>query len=72
MAIYIEIEGIEGNITAKGYEKMIEISSFNWSVGRDISQSAGRMANREASRHSVSEIPGCVAPMTLEGQWLTR
>ena len=56
MAIYLEIEGIEGNITAKGYEKMIEVSSFNWGVGRAISQNAGRMANREASRPSISEI----------------
>ncbi|MBV1919124.1 MAG: type VI secretion system tube protein Hcp, partial [Pseudomonadales bacterium] len=46
MAIYLEIEGVEGNITAKGYEKMIEVSSFNWGVGRAISQNTGRMANR--------------------------
>ena len=56
MAIYLEIEGIEGNITAKGFEKMIEVSSFNWGVGRAISQNTGRMTNREASRPSISEI----------------
>jgi type VI secretion system secreted protein Hcp len=42
MPIYLEIEGIEGNITAKGYEKIIEVSSFNWDVGSAISQNAGR------------------------------
>ena len=56
MAIYLEIEGIEGNVTSKGFEKMIEVSSFNWGVGRAISQNTGRMANREASRPSISEI----------------
>jgi len=56
MAIYIEIEGIEGNVTATGFESMIEVNSFNWGVGRAISQNTGRMANREASRPSISEI----------------
>ncbi|OUS24797.1 hemolysin-coregulated protein [Gammaproteobacteria bacterium 45_16_T64] len=56
MAIYLEFEGIEGNATATGYEKMIDVSSFNWGVGRAITQTAGRMANREASRPSISEI----------------
>lgn len=56
MAIYLEIEGIEGNGTATGYEKMIDVTSFNWGVGRAITQQAGRMANREASRPSISEI----------------
>lgn len=56
MAIYLEFEGIEGNATATGYEKMIDITSFNWGVGRAITQTAGRMANREASRPSISEI----------------
>jgi len=56
MAISLEVEGIEGNVTSTGYEKMIEASSFNWGVGRAISQNTGRMANREASRPSISEI----------------
>ncbi|OUS31870.1 hemolysin-coregulated protein [Gammaproteobacteria bacterium 45_16_T64] len=56
MAIYLEFEGIEGNATATGYEKMIDVTSFNWGVGRAITQTAGRMANREASRPSISEI----------------
>ena len=56
MAIYLEIEGIVGNVTAEGYVEMIEVNSFNWGVGRAISQNTGRMANREASRPSISEI----------------
>ena len=47
MAIYLEIEVIEGNITAKGNEKMYAVTIFNRGVSRAISQTACRMANRE-------------------------
>jgi len=45
-----------GNVTAKGYEDWIEVDSFNFGVGRGISMEAGAMANREATRPSLSEI----------------
>ena len=56
MAIYIEYEGIKGNITANGYKDHIGVSSFQFGVGRGISMEAGNLANREATRPSISEI----------------
>lgn len=56
MAIYIEYDGIEGNVTAEGFEKHIKVLSANFGVGRGISMEAGNMANREATRPSLSEI----------------
>jgi type VI secretion system secreted protein Hcp len=56
MAIYMHHEAIEGNVTAKGYEKWIELSSFQFGSGRGISTPTGRAANREASAPSVSEV----------------
>lgn len=56
MAIYIEYEGIKGNITANGYKDHIGASSLQFGVGRGISMEAGNLANREATRPSISEI----------------
>ena len=56
MAIYIEYEGIKGNITAGGYKDHIGASSLQFGVGRGISMEAGNLANREATRPSISEI----------------
>jgi len=45
-----------GNVTAAGYEDWIEVDSMSFGVGRSISMQAGAMANREASRPSISEV----------------
>ncbi len=58
MAIYMNFNGlgIKGNVTAAGYENWIELDSFNLGVGRGITMEVGNMANREASRPSLSEV----------------
>jgi type VI secretion system secreted protein Hcp len=56
MPIFMHFDGIEGNATAKGYEKWIEVNSFQFGAGRGISTPTGGAANREASAASVSEV----------------
>ncbi|MCI0505387.1 MAG: type VI secretion system tube protein Hcp [Gammaproteobacteria bacterium] len=56
MAIYFEIDGIKGNVTNEGYKNMIEISFFNFSVGRAVSMTPGVAANRESGTPQLSEI----------------
>ena len=57
MAIYMQFKGIDGNITAKGFEKYIQLHSFSFGLGRAIaSRNPGQMSNREASTPSISEI----------------
>lgn len=56
MAIYVLWEGIKGNVTADGYADHMAIDSFSFGIGRGITMEAGNMANREASRPSVSEV----------------
>src|SRR6185295_14966275 len=56
MAIYMKCAGIDGQVTAKGHEKWIELQSCQFGVGRGISSATGSDANREASAPSVSEI----------------
>ncbi|PIE41153.1 MAG: hemolysin-coregulated protein [Gammaproteobacteria bacterium] len=59
MSVYMEYEGIEGNVTMEGYEGQIELQNFSWNVGRGISMITGRTSNREASSPNVGEV--CVS-----------
>ncbi|MGD8175027.1 Hcp family type VI secretion system effector [Marinimicrobium sp. ARAG 43.8] len=56
MAIYLEYEGIKGNVTADGYKDHIAVQSLNFGVGRGITMEPGNLSNREATRPTVSEI----------------
>jgi type VI secretion system secreted protein Hcp len=56
MAIYLEYEGIKGNATADGYQDHLKVDSVQFGVGRGITMEPGNLANREATRPSISEI----------------
>lgn len=56
MAIYVKIDGIDGEATHETHKKWLDVSSIQWGVGRAISTPAGSTANREASEPSVSEV----------------
>lgn len=56
MAIFMQYEGIKGNVTAEGYADHIDVQSMTFGVGRGISMDPGNLANREATRPSISEI----------------
>ena len=51
-----EVGTIDGAVTTTGFEKWIELSSFQWGVGRAIGTAARGAATREASEPSISEI----------------
>jgi type VI secretion system secreted protein Hcp len=56
MPIYMQYEGIDGAVTAKGHEKWIELDSCQLGVNRHVTNATGRGTNREASAPAVSEI----------------
>jgi len=56
MAIYMEIDGIKGGVTAEGHPDWIEIDSLQWGVGRGIGMGVGASGKREASNPTVSEV----------------
>jgi type VI secretion system secreted protein Hcp len=56
MPIYMQYDGVPGDVTAEGHEKWIELNSCQWGVGRGISSPTGASADRESSAPSVSEI----------------
>lgn len=57
MPIYMQIDGINGNVTTAGHEKWIQLESMQFGVGRGITSAGiGQETNREASTVSISEI----------------
>lgn len=57
MAIYVQIDGITGNVTESGHKNWIEVDSFSFGCGRGvISRTPGHTENREATTVSISEI----------------
>ncbi len=64
MAIFIKYGALDGEVTAKGYEKWMEVSSLQWGVGRGVSVGSGGGSKREATAPSVSEI---VVTKTMDG-----
>jgi len=56
MAIYLNYEGIKGNVTADGYEGHVLVDSASFAVGRKVAMEPGKMTNREISTPSVSEV----------------
>ena len=56
MAIYMNWDGVPGDVTTSGFEKWIELTSFQWGVGRGIGSAMSGQASRESSIPSVSEI----------------
>lgn len=56
MALYMKYDTINGDVTTSGFEKWIELNSFQWGVGRGISMQSGSSQGREAGLPSLSEI----------------
>ena len=56
MAIYLKFGKVNGAVTTKGYEKWMELNSFQWGVGRAIGTAARGSTTRESSEPSISEI----------------
>ena len=56
MAIYMKYGSIDGAATTQGFQKWIELDSFQWGVGRAIGTAARGAQTRESSEPSISEI----------------
>jgi len=56
MTIYMQINGIDGDVTAKGHENWIALEAIDFNVKRLLSTDPGRIADRESTRPVISEI----------------
>jgi len=54
--MYMKIDGINGNVTAKGYENWISIESMHFGVNRSIHTPVGSNRNRESGIPSISAL----------------
>jgi type VI secretion system secreted protein Hcp len=56
MAIYLKVDGIEGDATHEQHKKWLSVDTVQWDVTRNIAKRLGHMANREATEPVVSDI----------------
>lgn len=56
MPIFMKYDGIDGDVSAAGHEKWIELQSCQFGVGRHITNPSGKGVDREASAPALSEI----------------
>ncbi len=56
MAIYLDYEGIKGNVTAEGYSDHIAVVSVDFNVARNVSMEPGSLSNREISHPRLSQV----------------
>lgn len=56
MALYMNWDGVPGDVTTQGFEKWIELTSFQWGIGRGIGSAISGQASRESSIPSISEV----------------
>lgn len=56
MAIYVQIDGVQGDATHESHKNWIDVSSLNWVINRQITTPAGSARNREASEPIVGEV----------------
>jgi type VI secretion system secreted protein Hcp len=56
MAIYLKIEGIDGDVTEPGHEKWILCNSMTFSAFRDAATELGQAAQRQGGTVEINEI----------------
>ncbi|NUP96432.1 MAG: type VI secretion system tube protein Hcp [Planctomycetaceae bacterium] len=56
MAIYIQIEGVEGTVTEEKHDKWIEVHNCNFSTLRHVEATAGKVADRANNKPTFSEV----------------
>src|SRR5215471_18171214 len=56
MPIYMKYEGVEGDVTAKGYTGWIEVHSFQWGCSRHLETTTGAAGRRAAGAATVGEV----------------
>ncbi len=56
MAIYLKIEGAEGDVTESGHKSWVELLDVRWHMSRTIRSAVGVGTNRESTSAFVSEV----------------
>lgn len=56
MAIYLKIDGLDGDVTESTHKNWVECDSMSWNVSRTLSTKTGQGKDRESTSPHISEI----------------
>jgi type VI secretion system secreted protein Hcp len=56
MALYMKVDGVNGDVDEAGHKQWIQLNSLQWGVGRGIGSPKSSSSDRESSEASVSEV----------------
>ncbi len=56
MAVYMQVDGVKGDVEEAGHKDWIQLNSIQWGVGRGVGSPKSSAKDRESSEASVSEI----------------
>jgi type VI secretion system secreted protein Hcp len=56
MPIYMNYEGIKGQVTNAAFKDQVRLTSFQLGTGRSVGDSSGHSASRETSAPHISEV----------------
>jgi len=56
MAIYMQLSNIQGSVSTKGFEHMIELDSFDLGTSRNIKNKVGHQSDREYGVPNISDF----------------
>ncbi len=56
MAIYMQVDGITGDVETAPYAGWIELNRVHWGVGRGIKSAKGGGKDREGAEANISEV----------------
>ena len=56
MSLYMQVSGVDGQVSAQGFSNWIELESVDLDISRHLNTQSGNIASREGSKPSLSEI----------------
>lgn len=56
MAVYMQYPGVVGDVTESAHKNWIELTSFSWNIGRNLSSTVGSGADRESTLPRIGEV----------------
>ncbi len=63
--IYLEYPGLKGDVSAKGFENLIQVSSADFGIARNFNTQIGGTTSREATTPNVKHITLTMRPSSV-------
>jgi type VI secretion system secreted protein Hcp len=56
MAVYMKVDGIDGDVSARGHDNWIQVDNLQFDVSRNVTNTAGKLYDRILSQPNFTEI----------------